>query len=215
MIAESKLKLAFTLVELMVVIIIIGLLAAIAMPSYQKYTMTAKLAEAYQGIDNIRKKQYAYFAEFNEFYWLGAANPDPIDFPMYITNSSEWNNWYPNTVGSRVLFSYSASAGKIDESGTQLSVSPKTGNSFVPDATAASANVRRQIIGGTRCNANMAATALGAVVQANYDWLIISAVGDLNEDRTDVCTAIVQFVDVTGTDGSPSASGLIHFFTGN
>lgn len=215
MILKSKLRFAFTLVELMVVIIIIGILAAVAMPSYQKYTMTAKLAEAYQGIDNIRKKEYAYYGEFTEFFQLGASNPDPIDYPMYITNSSEWNNWYPNTVGSRVLFSYSVAAGKIDGSGTQLAVSAKTGNLFTSDATIASSNVRRQQSNGVRCNTNFAATDLGAVVQANYDWLIVSAVGDLNEDKTTTCTGIVQFVDVTGTDGSPSAGGITHFYTGN
>lgn len=44
---------AFTLVELMIAVAIIGILAAVAVPAYQKYILKSKLAEAYSQIRKI------------------------------------------------------------------------------------------------------------------------------------------------------------------
>jgi len=60
-------KNAFTLVELLIVIIIIGILAAMAMPQYQKMVVKAKKAEAYANLDALRKACFVYRTEYGDF----------------------------------------------------------------------------------------------------------------------------------------------------
>ncbi|MBD1812834.1 type IV pilin-like G/H family protein [Microcoleus vaginatus DQ-U2] len=57
----------FTLIELLVVIIIIGILSAIALPSFLSQANKAKQSEAKQYVSSINKGQQAYFAENTKF----------------------------------------------------------------------------------------------------------------------------------------------------
>ncbi|MEG4026326.1 type IV pilin-like G/H family protein [Microcoleus sp. S13C4] len=57
----------FTLIELLVVIIIIGILSAIALPSFLSQANKAKQSEAKQYLSSINKAQQAYYAENTVF----------------------------------------------------------------------------------------------------------------------------------------------------
>ena len=57
----------FTLIELLVVIIIIGILSAIALPSFLNQANKAKQSEAKQNLSAINKGQQAFFAENTKF----------------------------------------------------------------------------------------------------------------------------------------------------
>lgn len=54
----------FTLIELMIVVAIIGILAAIAIPQYQDYIIRSKLAKVASAVDPI-KLAVAEYAQFN------------------------------------------------------------------------------------------------------------------------------------------------------
>ncbi len=51
---KMKNQKGFTLIELMIVVAIIGILAAVAIPSYQNYTRKAKFTEIVQGASAIK-----------------------------------------------------------------------------------------------------------------------------------------------------------------
>jgi type IV pilus assembly protein PilA len=57
----------FTLIELLVVIIIIGILSAIALPSFLNQANKAKQSEAKQYVGSLVRSQQAYFLENSEF----------------------------------------------------------------------------------------------------------------------------------------------------
>ena len=53
----------FTLIELMIVVAIIGILAAVAIPQYQNFTKKSKASEAKVILDAIATAEASYFAE--------------------------------------------------------------------------------------------------------------------------------------------------------
>jgi type IV pilus assembly protein PilE len=62
----------FTLLELMIALVVIAVLAAIAVPSYEDYVMRGKIAEAVSNLSNMRVAMEKYYAD-NHFYNSGAA----------------------------------------------------------------------------------------------------------------------------------------------
>ncbi len=68
----------FTLIELMIVVAIIAILAAIAIPQYRKFQMKAKTSEAKTNIGAIRTCEEAYAAEHDAYYLVGPAPESAI-----------------------------------------------------------------------------------------------------------------------------------------
>ena len=65
---KKRLQQGFTLIELMIVVAIIGILAAVALPAYQDYTIRAKISEVILALSACR-------TSITEVYQSGGSQP--------------------------------------------------------------------------------------------------------------------------------------------
>jgi type IV pilus assembly protein PilA len=75
MLQKIRNRKGFTLVELMIVVAIIGILAAIAIPNFLQFRLKAKTSEAKSNLGAIRSTEVAYFAEWN--WYIGNQGVTP------------------------------------------------------------------------------------------------------------------------------------------
>ena len=107
----------FTLIELMIVVAIIGILAAIAIPNFLRFQLKAKSSEGKVNIAAIRTAQESYLAEFGSYLVAlpspaaAVTNPGPakVEFELTDGDTNGFNalGWSPE---GRVFFAYEVNA---------------------------------------------------------------------------------------------------------
>lgn len=73
-----KIQQGFTLIELMIVVAIIGILAAVAIPNYQQYTKKAKFTEVVQATSPLKLAVEACFQDKQSLSSCGTAGTNGI-----------------------------------------------------------------------------------------------------------------------------------------
>jgi prepilin-type N-terminal cleavage/methylation domain-containing protein len=66
----------FTLIELMIVVVIIGILATVAVQSYKRFTYRARVQEAIALLGDIKIKQETYYQTYHRYVSSGVSDSD-------------------------------------------------------------------------------------------------------------------------------------------
>jgi type IV pilus assembly protein PilE len=80
----------FTLIELMIVVAIIGILSAIAMPAYNQYIIKSARAQAKAAVLNMAQMEERYFTNIATYKAFSPVDAGAVPF-------SGWNNWVGDT----------------------------------------------------------------------------------------------------------------------
>lgn len=114
-----KVQQGFTLIELMIVVVVIGILASIGIPAYSDYVTRAKLVEATSALSDGRVKMEQYFQD-NRTYVGGTAPAATANFTYAASNLSTTTYTITATgTGSLSAFSYT-----INQANTKTSATP-------------------------------------------------------------------------------------------
>jgi type IV pilus assembly protein PilA len=115
---RTKIQQGFTLIELMIVIAIIGILAAIAIPAYQNYTIRAQVTEGLTLADGWKTAISEYYANVGSW-------PTVTSLTGTTASIGKYESSVTVTTGSVILITYGGQANsKI--SGFTLSLVPYT-----------------------------------------------------------------------------------------
>ena len=106
-------KKAFTLVELLIVIIIIGILATLAIPQYQRMVNRARWSEAMSLADAIKTAENLYYVENNAFRTGASANLgdlSTLDLPVATARQFRFSLRNPD-----MIYAYHSSQNAADD----------------------------------------------------------------------------------------------------
>lgn len=125
MMGRSRRSRAFTLIEAMIVVVIIGVLAVLANLAYRRWVRSAHISEGQDMVNNIRTQQQAFYGENGAYLAVSNGLGPPDDYPLPTPNATTtmWggpcgtcknvNSWQTLGVQTNapVIFGYSCVSG--------------------------------------------------------------------------------------------------------
>ena len=129
----------FTLIELMIVVGIIAILAAIAIPSYTDYIRRGRVTEAISTLSGMRVKMEQYFQD-NRSYVGACAVPPPLTIAPLPAATAYWTYTCPGPAANTYLMVATGIAGTtmdgfqytLDQANTHVTImaAPSTWNNL-------------------------------------------------------------------------------------
>lgn len=213
---------AFSLIELMIVVTIIGILASISVPAFNKYKLRSRMTEASIIMKNIVDLQKNYHVENNTFLSTDVSIPTECDAtggaqPASHTGDDtafDTSNWSilgaPTSVDTLLYFHYKTDAGKTDALGNWLG----TGGADITDLSNNLGAYSCSEVNGNddHCEEGAASMLtfndLGITASQGYDFVVISAGANFSDEPETECTILYQLLEKS-EGGNYSTSSIV------
>jgi len=155
-----KKQTGFTLLEIMVVVVLIAILAAIGLPSYNDYILRSRLGEAYANLSDMSTKLEQYFQDQRTYN----GNPPPCTAGGTVanlpaaTNARFFTISCSNLGASTYTVTATGSTGNVvgftftvDQSGLKQTTSVPASSGYSTSTGAGACWVRRKGSGSSAC----------------------------------------------------------------
>jgi len=122
----KKVQKGFTLIELMIVIAIIGILAAIAIPAYQNYTIRSEITEGISLADGWKTTISEYYAQNGAFPGTSSTLTSGATGAISVAGNSQgkYVSAINVTTGGDIIISYAGSQANAKITGQVLGLYP-------------------------------------------------------------------------------------------
>lgn len=112
----------FTLIELMIVVVVIGILASIAIPAYTQYVVRAKLAEAISQLSDIRNRMERSYQDHRRYDCANVAMPasPAVQFFTYACSNPSGNQTFLITASGVAAQGLSGYSYTINQDGQRV-----------------------------------------------------------------------------------------------
>lgn len=111
----NKLIRGFTLTELMIVVAIVGILAAVSYPSYLEHVTKTRRADAQTSLLDLAARMERHFAETNSYAGATIATAAATDV---LGSATSVEGWYTLSITAQNASSYTVQATPLNAQGT-------------------------------------------------------------------------------------------------
>lgn len=121
----------FTLIELMIVVVIIGVLAVIVVPSYQDYVMRARIPQATSALATKRVQMEQFFQDNRTYAGAPACNLDTassVYFDFSCSGTPDAESYILQAVGKGAMAGFAYTVDESNAKATTISADGWIGN---------------------------------------------------------------------------------------